>query len=386
MNITEIRSKINGIIAAKDALDASFQKHMEASAYREYKERYDIREAIAFNLAYVITADADIARQELSNFDAICKLLGHGIKTAEYLAMLKVKAGSQFRSLKEKYSHDFSGDDVKTNMWAMMMSVSVPVGESDAFMDNIVHPYVDVLIEFIKEDGNVEEAEMEYMNRILASITNVLNLLKEAFGNNGAASSDELPLKVVKTGGTMGPKDSDGDFNILLGVDIENPNRTKLAANVSIEITLTDANGRVVEVINDSLYCIDAGATFHYGVEKKWIHGDVKSISATAYAREYVDVGDKTFMDGAVFSNFSLAHGHNDCDLTGQLKSCYNKGIEKCYVYYQFIENGRIVGGNFAIVDYLPAGATRSIKDTSFVDVKASKLEYSIDFDLGSML
>lgn len=91
-------------------------------------------------------------------------------------------------------------------------------------------------------------------------------------------------------------------------------------------------------------------------------------------------------MDGAVFSNFSLAHGHNDCDLTGQLKSCYNKGIEKCYVYYQFIENGRIVGGNFAIVDYLPAGATRSIKDTSFVDVKASKLEYSIDFDLGSML
>ena len=386
MNISEMRNKINGILSGKEQMDSKIQQKMQPGAFREYKARYDIREAIAFNLAYVITADQDIARAELSDFDTVCKILGSDIKSAVYLAMTKSKAGSRYRELKEKYSHDFSAGDVKTNMWAHLLVASIPLDLVSIFTDDFVHPYVDVLIEFVKEDGNIDDSEMAYMNLMLDSIKNVMSFYQSAVGNDDSDDSEELPLKVIKTGGTMGPKDSDGDFNILLGVDIQNPNPTKLASNVSVEITLKDANGRIVEVINDSLYCIDAGATFHYGVEKKWIHGDVKNFSASAYAREYIDVGDKTFMDGAVFSNFSLAHGDNDCDLSGQLKSNYNKGIDKCYVYYQFINDGKIVGGNYAIVDYLPAGGTRSIKDTSFVDIKANRLEYSIDFDLGSLL
>lgn len=173
---------------------------------------------------------------------------------------------------------------------------------------------------------------------------------------------------------------------MLLGVDIENPNKTKMAANISLEITLTDASNNIVDVINDTLYCIDADTIFHYGNQKVWMRGNVARISASAYAKEFIDTDGKKFMDGTQFTNPAVQHGNGDCTLTGWLKSNYTKNIEKCYVYYQYIENGKIVGGNYEIINFLPAGATRAIKSTSTVDVKMSSFNYSIDFDLSSIL
>lgn len=80
---------------------------------------------------------------------------------------------------------------------------------------------------------------------------------------------------------------------MLLGVDIENPNKTKMAANISLEITLTDASNNIVDVINDTLYCIDADTIFHYGNQKVWMRGNVARISASAYAKEFIDTDGK---------------------------------------------------------------------------------------------
>lgn len=380
---------------------------MNEEDYRNYKSRYDICEATAYNFARIITDDNGFDFRTLNDYKTICKLFEPRVNAEQYISMMKTKKGSSYLELTEKYSHSFSASEYETNMWSNMLMYAL-VLKSHTFMDNLVKPYMDVMLEIVK---TIAEG-LEYMNQYRESLTSTIEVFSKIIakdsGENCASNTDSiairnndnarsrnmipknndaaLPLKVVKVGGTTGAKDRNGYFNALLGVDIENPNKTKMASNISLEITLTDAEGNIVDVITDTLYCIDAGTTFHYGTEKVWMHGKVGRISASAYAGSFFDVGDIKFMDGTKFTNPAVQHGDGDCTLTGWLKSNYTKNIENCYVYYQYIENGKIVGGNYETINFLPAGATRAIKSTSTVDVKMSSFNYSIDFDLSSIL
>ena len=277
-------------------------------------------------------------------------------------------------------------------MWFQLFVLAQLQDEID-FLEDFNRPYgMELLLAIIQSDGEVEEEETAYIMQQLLSLQNVIAQLngEEVINSDdnslNSSSTQAMPLNVTKVGGTTGPKDRDGDFNILLGVDIENPNSDKIATGVTVEITLKSSTGSITEVITDTLYCIDAGATFHYGYEKRWISGDVSNISANAYAREFIDVGGNTFMDGAIFSNFSIYHDDGECDITGEIRSTYNKTIDGCYLYYQLKKDGEIVGGNSTYIDVLPAGATRSLKINNSVDVQAAQLEYSVDFDLDSLL
>ena len=368
----------------------------------KFKEKYDFRDAFAFNMTAVMVSDNDLDPNEEKFLDDFLKMSGSDKKSSYFTDLFFRKKSEEYIMLNTKYGHIFEGDN---NIWMGMATSGIETSDF-SFVGEIVGPYTEVLKGIARIDGVIEAKETEYIMAILDSITKAFKAVATEFkaaatqgvtaantnislkSTTGEHFSEELPLNVSKVGGTIGSKDHNGT-SISLGIDATNPNPNKLAYNVTVEISLTDSNGNIVEVINDTIYVIDPNTTFHYGCEKRYIQGMVSSISsASAFAEEFMDVAaGKKYMDGGTFSNFNLTKHDNGCKLTGHLESAYQKSIRNCYVYFQILdENGDIKGGNNTNIGVLPARQTRAIQFDNKINLNGKHVEYSIDFELNQIL
>lgn len=384
LNINESLKSAAEIMSTLDRLITAAEKE-GSNLVKDFKERFNIVDALAFNIAATILSDGSVDDDQEEFLNTFLTQNGSDKDASYYFGLFLRKKSDEYKELESKYGHEFDSLD---SMWMQLLVISTKQTQVNYCGEFVTDYTFKLLIPIIESDGNVEDDEIGYCKKLTQSLANVADAITNKNSNSGSdssASNSAMPLKVTGVGGTLGPKDRDGEFNIMLGVDIHNPNPDKLASMVTVEITLKSKSGSITEVITDTIYCIDAGATFHYGCEKYWMKGQVSNISAAAYAQEFLDIGNKKLMDGAVFSNFSITHGRDCCDITGELKSNYNKTINGCYLYYQLKKDGKILGGNNTYVDILPIGATRSLKIENSVDVKAGQLVYSIDFDLRSI-
>lgn len=203
MNITEINAKVEKVISGKEAFDRELQRTMNEKGYQAYKRRYNIREAIAYNLAYIITEGEGADFRTLNDYNAIYKLLEPQVNAEKYISMMKTKKGSSYLELTEKYSHSFSASEYETNMWSNMLMYAL-ILKSHTFMDNLVKPYLDVMLEIVKA---IAEGRA-YINQYTESLTSAMETFSKIIekDSNDVQSQNmstkkndtALPLKVVK--------------------------------------------------------------------------------------------------------------------------------------------------------------------------------------------
>lgn len=406
---------LNEAVQVNNTVDSLLRRvpsqHSDQVSY--YKSNFSFPECFAFNLAGAFVHYGYVSREKENFLDSVVRKFSLPHPASYYLELQRLKSGNEYYNYDVKYGHDF---DYSNCIWMMLFLFGQSYVHEEV-IGNIISPYVMILIRSLNDGNNVSDYEMSYIVKITESFAAALRKIQNnqnipfettkrpvpasssarssvgtnapsPSGSNSISSSQELPLKVEKVGGTLGPVDRDNCRTVCVGVDIVNPNKNKMASFITVEVTLSDANGNVVDVINEDIYHIDAGATFHFGYTKVWVNGSVVNISANAYARGFVDT-NKTAMDGTSFGNCSLNNDFaaNICTVGGLLKSDYNRPIQGCTVHFQIVNaSGKIIGGDNVYLDYLPAGQTRSISsDLSLCIQGGSKIIHSIDFDLRQM-
>lgn len=381
----------------------------------EFKSKFSFCECMAFNIAGAFVHFGYVNREKEEFLDSVIKEFNLTKPASYYLDLQSTKAGNDYYEYDVKYGHKF---DYLDSIWMYLFKFGQGYAGVD-IISEIVNPYAILLISVMNDGNNVPDDKLTFIMDLPQSFSWALECIQNhrdipltsqtkkpvnntqsfdtgrSFTNSASGSfnnspsplssnsSEELPLQITKVGGSLGQISRDNDRTVSVGIDIYNPNKDKMAVLVTVEITLSDSNGNVVDVINDTLYYIDAGSTFHYGYEKVWVKGNVSKISGNAYARGFVNVGN-TYLDGTAFTNCSLNNDNSSdtCTVSGLLKSGYTKPIYDFKMYYQVLSsNGEIVGGDNVYVDVLPAGQSRSISNDHSLRIQnGNSIVHSVDF------
>lgn len=202
--------------------------------------------------------------------------------------------------------------------------------------------------------------------------------VSSTFARSQSVSGD--PLICRKIGSSIGQFWNNGEYSISLGADINNPNTTLTAKNITVEVTLKDSSGRILKVINDSINTIDAGKTFHYGMQQSGIVGEPVTFSVSAYARDYEESNGDMVSETATFLNPYFRPDGAWGSLTGELQNNRSYSLDGANIYFQFVNaTGEIVGGASEWIDYLPANGVRSIQYNGFIPDSIKKINYSLD-------
>ncbi len=206
------------------------------------------------------------------------------------------------------------------------------------------------------------------------------------------AGEMDMPLKVVKTGGTVSPNGySKTECNISIGAEILNPNKNKVALNVDVEIVFLDSSGRIFDVKHSRINFIDANTTFHFGYEEWCLDNRITNFRVNASAEHYSDRGGITmnFADVIKMSDLNYILGRDDEDdsFAGVVTNLFNVPLDNVSVFYHCVDsNDDIVGGNWAYVDVLGANRNYTVQKSASVNLKASKIKYSFDYDIKDFL
>ena len=401
----------------KGNVDALLQKVSwgHADEVNEFKTKFNFSECFVFNIAGAFVNFGYVDRDKEQFLESVIREFGLSKPASYYLDLNNSKSGNEYYEYDVKYGHKF---DYLESIWMYLFKFGQGYAGVD-FVNEIVMPYAMFLINIMNNGNPVSDDKLSIVIDLTSSYQWAIDCIQnrrdipltsqskkpvnntQSFGtaqntnnlSNGSFdtspsplnsnSSAELPLQVTKVGGSLGAISRDNDRTVSVGIDIYNPNKDKIAVGVTVEITLSDPNGNVVDVIDDTLYYIDAGATFHYGYEKVWVKGNIAKISGNAFARGFVNVSN-TYLDGTAFTNCTLNNDNSSdtCTVSGLLKSFYTKSIYDFKMYYQVLSsNGEIVGGDNLYVDVLPAGQTRSIStDHSLRILNGDSIVHSVDF------
>ncbi len=206
------------------------------------------------------------------------------------------------------------------------------------------------------------------------------------------AGEMDMPLKVVKTGGTVSPNGySKTECNISIGAEILNPNKNKVALNVDVEIVFLDSSGRILDVKHRTINFIDANSTFYFGYEEWCLDNRISNFRVNANADYYSDRGGITmnFADVLKMSDLNYILGRDDEDdsFAGVVTNLFNVPLDDVSVYYHCVDsNGDIVGGNWVYVDELGANRNYTVHKSSTVNLKASKIKYSFEYNVRDLL
>ncbi len=195
----------------------------------------------------------------------------------------------------------------------------------------------------------------------------------------------ETPVqpKVIAVGGSAGRRDNDG-YYLSLGADIQNPNAEHMAWNLQVDITLKDREGNVISTIGDRINCLDAGATYHYGITRKIRGAAVAHISATVRAGDFMKLSTP-LMKQIRMEKAKLKRPEDGVRrLTGILTNHYECTIHSYALHYQFInEKNKILGGGCEwYFEDLAPGEQKEFSTACPVPVPgACRVLYSVDFN-----
>lgn len=279
--------------------------------------------------------------------------------------------GEAFAALSRLYGNRFTVPD--DGYWATLLAVAIDT-DSIPVVLKYLHGFFLVLTEFAyMGDANPDST---YAWGYCESFQHILDeLLRQP-------DPPPLPLKVRAIGGTSGKRDANG-YLLSLGVDIENPNRDRMARDVEIDVTLKDKNGEVIATLRDRIGSIDPAAVYHFGITRLVRGAAVASLSATAKAASHLKLSTP-IMNHVRLEKLRVKTTDGATELAATLVGKYDTAISSLGLGLQLLSaDNKILGG---ITEWcfegLDANGSREITATIPVEIKnAKKLVYSVDFD-----
>jgi len=198
-------------------------------------------------------------------------------------------------------------------------------------------------------------------------------------GGNGGGPVTEGDLAVAESGFSEYKESFSNDKFTAYGAVIQN-NGDQVARNVDVEIGFLDASGTVLATDTKYITVLKPGQKFCVGGTSVDATG-VTELSVTASASDSddpADYGDLTVegvsvefdSDGAPTANFTV-------------KSTYTDKLDGPNLYAIFRDgSGKIVGGDYDFMDFIPAGADAVGSVTSFApiaNIDGTKTEIYVD-------
>ena len=299
-----------------------------------------------------------------------------GARVDAMLAAFGNKEGDAYRSYEKRYGNRFFAPD--GSYWSTALALGMDANRVGDVLEYL-RRFIVVLMEFAyMEERNPEFTYTwcycESFEKMLADLT-------------AEPEPAPQPLKIRALGGTVGKRDADG-YTLSLGLDVENPNPTRMARSVQLDITLKDKEGRVITVIGDKLQSLDPGAIYHYGITRKIKGAAVASFAATAKASAYLKLSTP-IMKHAKLLEPRVTRSSQGMKLSAKLKGEYDRPLSSVLLHYQFLSNeNRILGGgNEWLMNGMCPNDEQSVISAINVPITGvAKVIYSIDFDVMELI
>ncbi len=335
----------------------------------------NMREQFSFALLMEARTQGWTSTAAETFFRRICApLVGEEI-TARMLAAFADPEGEDFALLEERYGCRFSLSS--HSYWTSCLAVSIDAKAISALLEYL-RAFTFCLMEFAyMEDRNPSRT---YAWSYYESFSGILNELTTPIEQPEA-------IAVRSVGGSAGKRERDS-YPLSLGLDLENPNKTLLAWNTQVDITLKDKDGNVISRIQDQINCIDPDSIFHYGITRRIQGAAVAHITASARSESFTSV-KAPIMKQIKLSRVSFKKTEREGILRGLLVSEYDRPISSFALHYQFLSaDNKILGGGCEwFFEALSAGEERELVARCPVPVKnAVKVVYSVDFDAQELL
>lgn len=295
--------------------------------------------------------------------------------SAPMLAAFREPDGEAFRQYSERYGSVFGLSSHA--YWTACLAVAIDAKAISCLMEYL-RAFIFCLMEFAyMDDRNPDKTYAWSYYETFQNILGELTSPPETFS----------PIAVRSVGGTAGERTPSG-YLLSLGIDLQNPNETRMAWNVQLDITLKGKDGSIIATVGDQINCIDPGAVFHYGITRR-IRGEaVSSIAATAKAGGFTKLSTPV-MKHLKIEKASIRRENGGRALSGTVLSQYDCPLHSFALHYQFLsDRNKILGGGCEwFFEEFPAGESKSFSIPCPVAIpSAKKIVYSVDFNAQDLL
>ena len=189
-----------------------------------------------------------------------------------------------------------------------------------------------------------------------------------------------LPLAVVDSGFSVN-KDGRASYAVIIG----NPNESRwLASYKAVTIELADANGDLLGSADENVTILPGNQTAIVG---SFDDANKKSVLTVQIDDDPNDWSELDFVPGDLeFTGVKTKKGDFGSKTTGRVSSTYaarQESVEVQAVYRD--KGGKIIGGDYTYVDFVPAGGRSSFEISAFGElptVGATEMYYESPYEL----
>jgi hypothetical protein len=183
------------------------------------------------------------------------------------------------------------------------------------------------------------------------------------------AADSPLPVEVVDAGFTL----EDGDA--IYAAVLRNPNpSTWVAQYMSVRLDFLDDNGDLVTTVSENVTLMpgQTGAVVGTASDAR----GAKSVEVVAENGEH-DWNEIDYVPGElVFSQVKTTQGDYGPQTTGRIQSSFDDQLETVKIMSVYRNPaGKVIGGLYTYVDFVPAQGKASFKISAFSDLENAKIK-----------
>ncbi len=248
-------------------------------------------------------------------------------------------------------------DEIKNNTFELMGAVfnvakyTSSVKSKEAIVDKFVE-FLNNWLLFINENKNTES---KVLNEIKNKLESVDLTVQEETEETVYDSADEMvevdgePLQIVGLGLSRFKQEylnASPKYYSYVGVDIKNPNKTKLAEDIDISVSFY-RDGMIVYTEDDNISIIQGDTVMHYGnlfrVDEIFDNYKVRIKDCHFVNNEdNIDYNSVISIDNL---RFKVDRFEEETKVSCSIRNNTKLDLRACYVFVQFLKNKKIVGG-----------------------------------------
>ena len=258
---------------------------------------------------------------------------------------------SQFRQVAETMSS-------RENIESLLSTVKYFLSDGIMGADTEVFQkkYIEFVACVILFNESIDSKEIEFLKRFCDMCNDISNNnynSASSIGNSGndysfensISTVEDLDVEIVRHNAVL-TKDDD-EYYLSVGVELKNPNVSRIANNVNVRIIIKDVSGRILETSEKRIDNIDSNSMFYYGDEICIRSGRPANYTVQVNTDEFVDgPANSTFAQGITFSHYNLDRsGRNYTEFSCNVHNGYNVKLSVTSYFVFYDANNNIVGG-----------------------------------------
>lgn len=177
-------------------------------------------------------------------------------------------------------------------------------------------------------------------------------------GGNGSATNSSGSASVKLLGASWYRNGS--YINQTYAVEVTNNNKEKAITLAQLNVTVKDADGKIVKADTSYTGTIAAGDTVRYVGYCMFQGGEPStvSVSISTPSYGYTDNSKAIYSSELSVSNVNYIAGQYYSRVTGEVTNSSNKDATSVRVSVIFKKNGTVLGGTYTYVNNVSAGST----------------------------